>query len=274
MPIPATSASHDFQGLAQLRHNAQRHDPAALKEAAVQFEALFVGLMLKAAREANLGDGIFDSGQTEQYMELMDQQVALDLARHGGFGFGKLLVEGVGEAWAGEQGFEPDGPAEFVENLMPIASRVARGMGVDPDLLIAQSALETGWGGSVLKFPDGRPAFNLFGIKADNSWSGLRVGQRTLEFVNGVPEQRWEQFRAYQSVEASFQDYAELITGSSRYADIANSEATPDAYAHAIANNGYATDPQYADKWLAIYHGDTLRQAVEDLKGQRLESTH
>ncbi len=121
MAAPVVTGIHDFQGLARLRQDAQRHDPAALEEAAVQFEALIVGMMLKASREASLGDGILDNAQSQQYLELMDQQVAMALARQGGLGFGKLLVEGVREDWAGEPALEPNSSEEFVEQLQPVA---------------------------------------------------------------------------------------------------------------------------------------------------------
>lgn len=273
LPAPV-STIHDFQGLARLRQDAQQHDPAALEETAVQFEALVVGMMLKASREASLGDGIFDNAQTQQYMELMDQQVALELARQGGLGFGRILVEGVRETWTAEPRFDPADPDEFVEALLPIARETGAELGVDPELLLAQSALETGWGRSVLNFPDGRPAFNLFGIKASGPWSGPRVVQRTLEFVDGVAERRSEQFRAYASVADSFRDYAELVSRSDRYSETLRAQGGPEAYARGLAENGYATDPQYADKWLAIYHGDTLKQAVHRLKTPPVGSTH
>jgi flagellar protein FlgJ len=274
MLAPPAPSVHDFQGLARLREQAQRHDPAALEETAVQFEALVVGMMLKASREASLGEGIFDNAQTQQYLELMDQQVALELARQGGLGFGKLLVEGVRETWETEQPFQPANAEEFVETLMPMATEAGRDLGVDPRLLIAQSALETGWGRAVLRHPDGRPAFNLFGIKAGGSWSGPRVAQPTIEFTDGVAERRWEQFRAYPSAAASFRDYAALIGESARYSETLRNPNDPEAYARGLAQGGYATDPEYAEKWLAIYHGDTLRDAVQRLKTQELASTH
>src|SRR5882672_8571834 len=82
----------DITGLTQLKHRAAQNDPAALHEAAVQFEALFIGIMLKSARDASLGKGILDNQSTGQYLELMDQQVALELARKGGFGLGKMIT--------------------------------------------------------------------------------------------------------------------------------------------------------------------------------------
>ncbi len=103
MIAPVAPTVHDFEGLARLRESAQAHDPAALKETAIQFEALIVGIMLKASRDASLGEGLLDSSQTEQYLELMDRQVALELARQGGLGFGQMLVEDIEKNWAAER---------------------------------------------------------------------------------------------------------------------------------------------------------------------------
>ena len=84
-------------------------DPSAIAEVAVQFEALFIGMMLKTARDASMGEGLFDGQETRQYLDLMDSQVALELARKGGFGFGRMIVEQLakGEAPAdGKAGFD------------------------------------------------------------------------------------------------------------------------------------------------------------------------
>lgn len=274
MLTPAVPAAHDFESLARLRQDAQRHDPAALEETAIQFEALIVGMMLKASREASLGEGILDNAQTQQYLELMDRQVALELARKGGLGFGRILVEGVKDVWdSGEPAARASSPEEFVSNVMAVASDAARRLGVDAELLIAQSALETGWGRSLPTHPDGRSAFNFFGIKAGTEWEGPRVVRNTLEFVGGVPERRSAHFRAYSSAEEGFLDYADLVQGSPRYAR-ATAAGDSESYARELVRGGYATDPEYAEKWLAIYHGDTLKGAVQRLKSASSGSTH
>ena len=274
MLTPPVPTVHDFAGLARLRQDAQRHDPAALEETAVQFEALIVGMMLKASREASLGEGILDNAQTQQYLEMMDRQVALELARKGGLGFGKLLVDGVKDVWgSGEATTRAASPDEFVADVMSVASHAAQRLGVDTELLIAQSALETGWGRSLPSYPDGRSAFNFFGIKAGPDWEGARVVRSTLEFVAGVPERRRAQFRAYSTPEEGFQDYADLVQSSPRYA-IAAAAKDSEVYVQEMVKGGYATDPDYAAKWLAIYHGDTLKNAVQQLKSASSRSTH
>lgn len=150
----------------------------------------------------------------------------------------------------------PDGPlAEspeaFVAALRPHAERAAAALGTSADVLIAQAALETGWGRHVIRGNDGRSTFNLFGIKAAGGWHGSRATVATLEFVGGLPERRREAFRAYGSVGESFDDYVALVQGSARYRDALAAE-TPEEYAKALADGGYSTDPRYADKILEI----------------------
>jgi flagellar protein FlgJ len=314
---PIAPNAVDLTGLEQLRRSAARDDKSAVAEVAVQFEALFIGMMLDSARKANLGDGLFDGQQTQQYLELMDRQVALDMARHGGLGFGKMLLQqltpgaqvrpsavhaplpGTGtvpvmapsvaaqsptEASAASQAtaefpaalpqsmtavggtatedVAPSPAEDFVAQLLPHATAAAAALGVEPRVLLAQAALETGWGSTVPQHADGASAHNLFGIKAGAVWRGARTAQWTLEHEHGVAVRRRADFRAYPSSAASFADYVELIGNTPRYAAALASAENPEAYAHAVQAAGYATDPGYADKWLAIYHGQRLEGAL------------
>ena len=290
----------DLGGLSDLRRRAERNDPDALADVAVQFEALFIGMMLESARSASLGSGLFDGAETEQYLALMDRQVALELARSGGLGFGKLLTEQLGprdgaqavrpptersaaagatktaefpsalpKSLAGLGGAraepaEDPTPAEFVSALLPQAKAAAEALGVEPRLLLAQAALETGWG-SALPQKDGASSHNLFGIKAGAAWSGAAVEHLTLEHENGVTAPRRESFRAYASAAESFGDYVQLISTAQRYAGALEHGGSAEAYARGLTEAGYATDPAYADKWLAIYHGDRLAQALRGI---------
>jgi len=265
--VPTTTSVVDFEGLAALRRDAAEHDPAALKEAAQQFESLIIGMMLKSARDAQLGDGLFDSSQSKQYLELMDQQVALELARKGGFGFGDMIIDQLANVPPETASFEASDPEEFVRELLPEARKAARQLGVAPELLLAQAALESGWGSSAPRLPDGRSSNNLFGIKAGSSWHGSKVSQWTLESMDGAMTRQREQFRAYGSAGQSFSDYAELISESPRYAGALESGGDPDRYVNAVAAAGYATDPEYAQKWLAVFNGPTLRDAIAAAQG-------
>jgi peptidoglycan hydrolase FlgJ len=320
----AAPAATDLTGLEQLRHRAANADPGALKEAAAQFDALFIGMMLKSARAASLGKGIFDSEASNQYLELMDDQVALELARKGGLGFGKLLLEQISPrgahasselgadrspytsasqsaasfaAWLptllralssggpveplGEDGATATAAAEgapaadaaeqFVRRYLPDATAAARTLGLDPRLLLAQAALETGWGASMPQYPDGRSANNLFGIKAGDGWGGARVAHWTMEHLDGVTARKRELFRAYDHAAQSFADYADLIGASPRYAKALAHSNDPEAYARAISEAGYATDPDYADKLLSIYRGERLGEALRGLNSDAFE---
>jgi peptidoglycan hydrolase FlgJ len=298
----ATPSIVDTAGLARLRERIAADDPAALDEAAVQFEALMIATMLASARAAGGGEGILDSETTEQYLDLMDRQVALEVARNGGFGLSKWLAEGVraegavpatvensAEAplellpstarsgalpfglqsssrqvsrRAAREAFDPETPAAFVETVLPHARRAAEKLGVPAGVLVAQAALETGWGRGAPKFSDGRPAYNVFGIKADAGWKGGKVTRTTLEYVDGAAERRREQFRAYSSLTESFDDYVDLIQSSPRYAPALTAAADPEHYVRALVEAGYATDPRYGNKWLAILGGNVLEDAL------------
>jgi flagellar protein FlgJ len=269
MQASTVTSVNDFQGLNALRVSAQQQSPAALTEAAIQFEALFIGEMLKSARQASFGDGIFDSQQTQQYLAMMDQQVALEMARSGGYGFGDQIVRGMEKLGAG--GYPT--PDAFVADIWPHARVAGQRLGVDPEVLVAQAALETGWGESIMQRPDGRPSFNFFGIKADAKWHGDRVLKPTLEFRDGVPERVKQPFRAYASAADGFADYTRLIGGSARYGAARASSSDARAYAHALQDAGYATDPDYAKKLLAVFAGDQLRLSLDGLKGGGLGPT-
>ncbi|WP_297526473.1 flagellar assembly peptidoglycan hydrolase FlgJ [Thiohalobacter sp.] len=163
----------------------------------------------------------------------------------------------------------PGTPAEFVRSLWPHAREAAAGLGVDPAVLIAQAALESGWGRRMPRHEDGRPSYNLFGIKADRRWAGERVGSGTLEYRDGVVNRERAVFRAYASPADSMADYAAFIRGSTRYREALARAGDAESYVRAIADAGYATDPAYADKVMRIYRGPELRDALAALQGPR-----
>lgn len=140
-------------------------------------------------------------------------------------------------------------PDAFIQALMPYAQEPAQRLGVDPRLLVAQAALETGWGQSLER--DGH-GFNLFGIKASKNWQGDQAVHPTHEVYNHQIVREKSAFRHYDSVQESFDDYVDLI--ERRYESASNVKASPEDYIHELAQNGYATDPAYADKVLAVYN--------------------
>ncbi len=259
----------DMQGLADLRGQARRRPGSALHEAAGQFEALFTKMMLKTMRESSMKSSLFDSNQQSQYMEMFDDQVSLEISRGRGLGIKEMLVRQLGgneatapvapTAKSPAPDFYPRSKREFVDALMPFARQVEKELGVSHKVVIAQAALESGWGRHTMKRSDGSSANSLFGIKADAGWRGDRVAQRTLEFTDGAAERVTARFRAYDSIGDSVRDYGDFIRSNPRYREAIRAGADPHAYARELQRAGYATDPAYAEKIGEILDSDILR---------------
>ncbi len=143
-------------------------------------------------------------------------------------------------------------PETFVRELWPVAQAAGRELGVDPRHVLAQAALETGWGRSVPSHATGASSNNFFGIKPGSRWDGETVSVRTLEFENGLPVARRDAFRAYDSAEDCFRDYVSLLKDNPRYAAALNTGDDAHAFARGLQSGGYATDPAYARKVAAI----------------------
>lgn len=303
----------DPNTLGGLRRLSKESSPEATKEAARQFEALFVQQMLKSMRDATPKGSMFDSDETRMYQSLLDQQMSMQLStRAGGIGLAKVIERQLNAGKAEvklpdgpvpldaaiRRGFDgavspsvtgtasqaaktagaaasaaatavpmiPNmpagaGPRAFVEKVWPQAVEASRATGIPARFLVAQAALETGWGKFELKNADGTPSHNLFNIKAGRSWSGDTVSTSTTEYVNGAATRENARFRAYGSYADSFRDYANLIRNNPRYAAVVGqSDAT--AFARGLQAAGYATDPHYAEKLARIINGNTLRVAL------------
>lgn len=149
-----------------------------------------------------------------------------------------------------------DSPNEFVESLWPHAQKAAEKLGVNPKAILAQAALETGWGKYPIAKEDGAASFNLFGIKADSRWSGDRAVVNTLEFRDGVAKREKAAFRAYDSFSQSFDDYANFLSSSERYKDALQSGNDASMFAASLQRGGYATDPKYSDKINSILESE------------------
>lgn len=158
----------------------------------------------------------------------------------------------------------PDSPEAFVAELWPHAQRAAAELGVSPKALLAQAALETGWGRHMPKRVDGSSGNNLFGVK-QGGWSGETLAANTHEYVGGRRVEQRDEFRAYSSAAESFNDYVAMLKSSPRYAN-ALGKSSPQAFASALQQAGYATDPRYAAKITAIAHGPTLQRALDALQ--------
>jgi flagellar protein FlgJ len=271
----------DFQGLASLKNDAKAQAPTALQEAARQFESLFTQMLLESMREANKSfgeDSLFGSDQADMYQDMFDDQIAMQLSKGKGLGLAEMLVRQLQGGVTAPEQRSPTAPSaptasrqpltaskdDFLRQLRPHAERAAREIGVDPDTLLAQAALETGWGRSVPCNAQGECSFNLFGIKAGSQWSGATVNVPTLEFESGIPVRKVERFRAYDSPADSFRDYAALIRDSARYANARGAGDDVGAFAAALQQGGYATDPNYAQKITAV--ADEVRARSDALK--------
>ena len=277
----------DLSGLSALKRDAKTQSPEAVRKVAQQFESIFAKMVLSSMRQASFGDQLFGSDQQQFYQGMFDDQLAVELSKGKGLGLADMLVQqlsrsglvkGAGDAAkggavassasqsgtlgaadaAGEKAaadattsngpWRAGSPEDFVQQLWPCAQEAGKALGVDPKHLLAQAALETGWGKSLPCDTDGTTSFNFFGIKAGNSWQGDSVSVKTLEFEGGVPVPRQAKFRSYDSAADSFRDYVEVLRNNPRYAAALNTGSDAKAFANALQQGGYATDPRYAMK--------------------------
>jgi peptidoglycan hydrolase FlgJ len=289
-PTVAPSFYADFQGLDRLRASAARQDPQALREAARQFEGLFTAMMLKSMREASLGSGMGDSEETKTYQDMYDQQLALQMAHGKGLGLAEMLMQQLTRAnaahgtaaaaatpgastpgastpaasatpvtgAAGADKISSAQQASFIRTLEPLAQSAGQSLGVAPDTLIAQAALETGWGRNMPTDANGRTSSNLFGVKAGESWRGATVQASTTEYDQGTPATTSAAFRSYGDAAQSVGDYVSLLQTSPRYAGALGAGSDVHAFANGLQRGGYATDPNYVNKLVATVA--TLRQ--------------
>jgi flagellar protein FlgJ len=334
--VDSASVYTDFNGLAKLKQGAREQSPEAIKEAAKQFESVFLSMVLKSMRQAKLSDGILDSQQSDFYRDMYDQQMAVQLAGKSGVGLADLIAtqlnpkqiredekmeagdylnravdatggaiqprqnraanvsnakamdasglsslerslarleacqhavagrwQNLDDAW---QSFKigDDQPItskqEFMNQLLPHAQQAASELGVDANLLLAQAALETGWGQAVIKNGQGESSFNLFNIKADKSWQGKQAKTMTLEYDGGVAKKEMAGFRSYDSYKQSFDDYVNFIKSNPRYSEALKKVGNAAQYMRELQQAGYATDPRYAEKVMNIYHSQTAEQ--------------
>lgn len=278
----------DSKGLDALKHATKDNSPESLKAAAKQFEALFLGMMLKSMREAGAQGGMFDNEQSRMYTSMLDQQLSQKMASRG-IGLADAMLrqmthnaqlqalqaddlpmgamDGLNAAnqymeqqkrVSDVQGNQWDSASSaqhvqaFTQKLAHHAEAASVSTGIPAKLMLGQAALESGWGRREIKAMDGSVSFNLFGIKASASWQGKTVEALTTEYVNGVPYKRVEKFRAYDSYEESFRDYARLLSENPRYQAVIQSGGDVVQFANALQKAGYATDPAYAQKLIKV----------------------
>ncbi|MFN6972239.1 MAG: flagellar assembly peptidoglycan hydrolase FlgJ [Rheinheimera sp.] len=408
MSTPDVNASyHDLSSLHQLRANAKTDETTAIKQAAQQFESVFMGMLMQSMRKANASfeaDNPLNSQATEFFRDMHDSQMSAELSKKGALGLADLMVQQLAPqhsdtkaasqisapsrfdipktkvlkqpgdqhqmmalpiAQSGFRQLDPerivapalrtekiasvsrqlaepslisepqniqheniqqlaaevivDGgvsfekqlkqllpqsvasiheynklasapvlpasavsamqnsehateldssdPVAFIQSLLPAAKKAAANLGLEPLALIAQAALETGWGQRMFKNTSGQNSNNLFGIKAQANWQGQIAVVDTLEYRAGVAQKEKARFRAYESAEQSLHDYVDLIQSNPRYQAALAVASDTKAYFQRLQAAGYATDPNYAQKILSVMEGSAFKE-VRNLLGK------
>lgn len=278
MAVQNNGIAIDQRSLDSIRLRANTDPKAAVKEAARQFESLFMNELMKSMRATTLDSGLMDGGQGgELATGMLDQQFAgqltgmpgglseaimKQLERQMGMSPGPIPATGSANNTAAALGkattkIPEKGAAGFVQQHTRAAEAAAEKSGIPAAFMIAQAAHETGWGRKEIRHADGSPAFNLFGIKAGPGWNGPTAEITTTEVIGGVARKVKARFRAYSSYAESFSDYAKLMTNSPRYEAVAKADSAGE-FARGLQKAGYATDPAYADKLTRVIN-TTLR---------------
>lgn len=286
----AAGLAADSRSLDDLRRTARENPQAAVRAAAQQFEAMFLNMVLKSMREAGPKSELFDSPSMDLAQGLLDQEVAAKLAARG-TGLSDMIARQLsgelpptrpaqfaplaprlprlGQAEAGASLAAPSqalaaarayggedlrsAQRDFLRRLEPEARAAEATSGIPAQFILAQAALESGWGRKEIRDPStGATSHNLFGIKAGAGWNGKSVEVATTEFIDGVAQKRIERFRAYDSYAEAFGDYARMISSHPRYSQLRNSAQGAEGFAYGIARAGYATDPEYGAKLAAV----------------------
>ncbi len=270
----------DARSLNALKLQAGQTTPESIREAAKQFESLFMRELIKSMREATMKSGLTDSPGGDLGADLLDQQFSVQLSGQPG-GLSDLIAKQMSQQMGLAQPAAPGSiagaassfqttvqkagvspvntdsvatkapsvrQAGFVERHSVAAARVEAQSGIPASFMIGQAGHETGWGKSEIKMKGGAPSYNLFGIKAGGAWNGKVAEVTTTEYVDGRARKTVAKFRAYASYEESFKDYAKLINEAPRYAKAREQTDSVKGYATGLQRAGYATDPAYASK--------------------------
>ena len=290
--LPQTGLAYDSKSLDALRSRASGDPKGAVKEAAKQFETLFMNELMKSMRSTTLSSGMLDNAGTGMGTEMLDTQFASQMSgrpgglsdaimkqleRQMGLSPGPIPATGSANTLANTTAaaisatpqvtrIPQTGALGFVQQHTGAAQEAEAATGIPAAFMVSQAALETGWGRKEIRHADGQPSYNLFGIKAGGSWKGPVAEVATTEYVNGKAQKVMAKFRAYGSYAESFTDYARLMKDSPRYQaavggasakTVAKSDSAS-AFAQGLQRAGYATDPAYADKLTRVIN-TTLR---------------
>ncbi|WP_221794710.1 glucosaminidase domain-containing protein [Oceanobacter mangrovi] len=234
------------------------------------FERRIAGSNLQQAIE-KVDDVLQQQGQSASVNSVAQSTTAaaVQAAASTGTAVGKTAANSTDEATAvasgsGSKGQQFASPEEFVAALYPHAKAVAAELGVDARAIVAQAALETGWGQHMITDEQGRNSFNFFGIKADSRWQGDSVSVMTHEYHQGVRVNESAEFRSYASLEQGLRDYADFLSNSERYQQAIGQGLAADQYGHALQQAGYATDPDYGSKIERIARSAVVNDWAKD----------
>ena len=264
------SLAIDARSLATLKARAATDPKGAVREAAKQFESLFMNELMKSMRASTMQSGMLDSTGGQVSTEMLDSQFATQLSgrpgglsdaimkqleRQMGMSPGPIPATGSANNTPAPLTARPEpvrvpqtGASGFVQQHSAAAREAEASTGIPAAFMVAQAAHETGWGRKEIRHGDGSPAHNLFGIKAGAGWKGATTEVATTEFVDGEARRVVAKFRAYASYEDSFRDFAKLMKDSPRYSQVLASAGSAQDFAQGLQKAGYATDPAYADK--------------------------
>ncbi|TGB73306.1 flagellar assembly peptidoglycan hydrolase FlgJ [Escherichia sp. E4702] len=277
------SAAWDAQSLNDLKAKAGEDPAANIRPVARQVEGMFVQMMLKSMREALPKGGLFSSENTRLYTSMYDQQIAQQMTAGKGLGLAEMMVEQMTPEQPLPAEEMPAGPMKFpLETVMSFQNKALKQMvqkalphnfdvllpgdskaflaqlsqpaqlasqqsGVPHHLILAQAALESGWGQRQIRRENGEPSYNVFGVKASGNWKGPVTEITTTEYENGEAKKVKAKFRVYSSYFEALSDYVGLLTRNPRYAAVTRA-ASAELGAQALQDAGYATDPEYARK--------------------------
>jgi flagellar protein FlgJ len=281
MTLPSTSKlATDTHSIDALRLRASTDPKAAIKEAARQFESLFMQELMKSMRAAQetMSSGMLDNAGSKMGTEMLDTQFATKMTGlPGGLGemIARQLERQMGGTAAPAAALAPAGAsgaparsdltsritpsqAEFLKEHQVAARAAEAQSGIPATFMVAQAAHESGWGRHEIKNVDGSTSFNLFGIKAGANWKGPTAEVTTTEYIDGIARKVVAKFRSYASYAESFADYAKMMKDSPRYGQVVANAGSAQGFAQGLQRAGYATDPAYADKLTRVIN-TTLR---------------
>lgn len=287
---------HDLK--TQAREDQQKALPDAAKQFEAIFLQSMLKSMRTGQHFLN-EDSLFSNKNQEMFQDMLDSQYASNMANEKGIGLASLLTQQIQKAntssdlhqqelvmpplpthtathtpvakqitpntevmaKSDKSKTESAGIDDFVKSILPYAQKAASVLGLDPKILMAQAALETGWGKFVAQDNSGT-SNNLFNIKSNSKKAGAKVEIQTTEYIANIPFKMKAAFKKYESVEHSFNDYIDLVKNNSRYEEAVANAHNPQRYIKALHEAGYATDPNYASKILSIYNSTELNEAI------------